>query len=98
MSDTEISIPANLADKDLLNFFQGWKWLEDPRGNVLLDFRNATFVAPWAITLISAYALWLAEVRNRKVRATWNPFSSAGRYLLRTGFRELLGGPSEEAP
>ena len=45
--DTIISIRPNLADKDLLNFFEWWKWIDNPgeRGPVVLDFTNVSFVA-----------------------------------------------------
>jgi hypothetical protein len=97
MSYTEIIIPKNLGDRDLLNFFQRWRWLEDPKVNVTIDFREVNFIAPWAVTLLSAYALWLNELRDRRVTALLNPDSIAGRYLIRTGFSELLGGPSEDS-
>lgn len=92
MSHTEIKIPEDLADKNLSNFFQWWRWYLSPRpGPVTFDFRLTNFIAPWAITLFSAYGLWLREIRGRKVRVLINSNTEAGYYLFRTGFAELFG-------
>lgn len=96
MQKTDIEIPFNLADKDLLRFFQGWKWIKQPNGLVSLDFRQANFLSPWAITFFASYALWLRETQHKKVRILVNESSIAGDFLCRTGFRELLGEPVRE--
>lgn len=99
MSDIEIKIPKDLADKDLPNFFYGWWWNQALRpGPVTFDFRFTNFIAPWAITLFSAYGLWLRETRGRKVRALVNHNTEAGYYLYRTGFPELFEESTDAVP
>lgn len=97
MQKTDIEIPYNLTDKDLLRFFQGWKWIKQPIGLVTLDFKQTNFLSPWAITLFASYALWLREARNKKVRIFMNERTFAGDFLCKTGFRELLGEKANEA-
>jgi anti-sigma regulatory factor (Ser/Thr protein kinase) len=89
--NTQITIPDNLPDVSIGNFFTGWYWIDRPDGAVTLDFRNANFISPWAITVFATYALWLRVARGKKVRVLLNDHSIAGDYMCRVGFLELLG-------
>src|SRR5437762_12070195 len=92
---TEIAVPSTLSDREILNFFKGWRWLEQPRGVTTLDFRLTEFLSPWAITLFSLYGLWLREKKNRRVRLRVDPRSIAGHYAARVGMLELFGEPTQ---
>lgn len=94
-----IEVPESLGDKSLVSFFRGWNWLDDPPGPVTLDFSRTTFIAPWAATLFTSYALWLREVRNKTVRVWVDESTDAGRFLIRSGAHHLIAGlPSEVSP
>jgi hypothetical protein len=88
-----ITVPPVLGDKDLVQFYKGWKWVEEPGESVVLDFSSASFVAPWAVTLFASYGLWLREVRNREVEVRIDEGTNAGRFLARSRLRELFGAP-----
>ena len=90
MSRTDIEPNANLGDKDLIGFFQGWRWLQTPTGPTSLDFRRVNFIAPWAICLFSSYALWLRTVKRKKVKVLVNPRTVAGNYIVQSGMLDLL--------
>lgn len=90
---SEITVPANIADKTLIHFFQGWRWLTDPLPPIILDFRGCNYIAPYGATLFAAYVLWLKETKRRKISVLSNKTSVAGNYLLQTGFFELIGEP-----
>jgi len=87
---TDIEVPANLSDKDLLRFFSGWRWIMSPTGPTTLDFRGANFIAPWAICLFATYAKWLETVKRKKVRILVNASSIAGDYINQAGMLALL--------
>ncbi len=88
---TEITIPNNIDDKTLLNFFQGWHWLSNVMSPVIIDCSRINHIAPYGVTLFAAYALWLKEVKHKKLSIRTNHSSIAGDYLVQTGFYELLG-------
>lgn len=99
---TYINVPANLVDKELINFFQGWKWHADPLPPFEVDFQGCNFLAPYGVTLFAAYVLWLKNTKRRSVRIHANRSTVAGNYLVQTGFFELLGelatGLEEDRP
>lgn len=86
-----IGVPPTLIDKGLPLFFKGWDWVNDPGDEVVIDFSRVTFTAPWAISLFATYAVWLREVRGKKVEVWIDETSEAGRFLARLGLRSLLG-------
>lgn len=86
-----ISVPANVLDKELINFFNGWRWHIEPSSPIEFDFQGCNFLAPYAVTLFAAYIIWLKQVKMRSVRVKANRNSVAGNYLVETGFFELLG-------
>lgn len=86
-----LNVPANVVDKELIRFFQGWKWHADLLSPVEVDFRGCNFLAPYAVTLFAAYLTWLKEVKKKAVRIHANRNSVAGNYLVETGFFELFG-------
>lgn len=98
MPETTIEVPSNLTDEGILNFFQGWHWLESPVGRITLDFRRTNFISPWAITLFGTYVLWLREVRHKNVCILLNESTVAGSYLCESGFLEILGDSTECPP
>ena len=63
----EINVPEMLGDKNLPNFFKGWDWDDNPVSPVEINIFKGTHLAPWAVTLFGAYALWLREVRKKTV-------------------------------
>jgi hypothetical protein len=89
-----LTVPATVADKELIRFFQGWRWHADPPPPVEVDFRGCNFLAPYAVTLFAAYLLWLKQVKKRAVRVHADQKSVAGNYLVETGFLELFGQSS----
>ncbi|NWN46791.1 ATP-binding protein [Pseudomonas canadensis] len=95
MHNTHIMIPSNLDDKSLLNFFQGWKWIDKPVGPVKLDFTQVNFIAPYAVTLFAAYYFYLKEVKRKHAQILFSPSSVAGSYLVNSGFLELTKQGSE---
>lgn len=86
-----LNVPANVVDKELIRFFQGWRWHADLQSPVEVDFRGCNFLAPYAVTLFAAYLTWLKKVKKRAVRIHANRNSVAGNYLVETGFFELFG-------
>lgn len=89
-----IGVPPELNDKGLPLFFRGWEWFNDPGDEVVIDFSRVVFTAPWAITLFAAYAVWLKEVRGKRVEVWIDATSEAGRFLARLGIEGLLDGTS----
>jgi hypothetical protein len=89
-----IDVPANLDDKGLLNFFSGWRWRTDLWPPVQINFDTCQFVAPYAVTLFAAYALWLREVKRCHLSFKASPDTVAGNYLVQSGFLELMGETS----
>lgn len=86
-----ISVPDNAADKSLIDFFRGWKWHPSPPSPVQVDFVGCNFIAPYAVTLFSAYILWLRKVKRVHVKVNANKNSVAGNFLAKAGFFEVLG-------
>lgn len=90
MSRTEIIVPENIDDKSLINFFNGWRWLTSPTGPVKINFSAVNFIAPYAVTLFSAYYLYLREVKRKHAQIIFSPSSVAGAYLAKSGFLEIV--------
>jgi hypothetical protein len=88
-----IEPPAVLGDKDLVHFFTRWRWIPDPADEVVIDLSRCAFLAPWALTLTSCYALWLGEEFGIDVRIRINPETRAGSYAIQAGLFELLESP-----
>lgn len=88
---TKIAIPSALGDKALNGFFSGWEWREDPDSPVVVDVARGTHVAPWAVTLFGAYAVWLKEVRNKEVELRYDSSTYVGRFVEKIGLPQLLG-------
>ena len=86
-----LNIPADLGDKQLINFFQGWKWQSNLPSPIEVHFENSNFIAPYAITLFAAYFLWLREVQKKSVKFQAFRNASVGNYLVESGFFELFG-------
>lgn len=86
-----IEIPPALGDKDLLSFFKGWNWHDDPPSPIVVQFRRGTHIAPWAVTLFGAYAVWLKEVRGKEVLLDYDRSTYVGAFLERIGLPQLLG-------
>lgn len=86
-----INVPGPLGDKDLINFFKGWSWYDDPESPVIIRFNPGTHVAPWAVALFGAYALWLREVRGKDVELNYESGTYLGSFLERIGLPQLLG-------
>ncbi len=87
----DINVPEELGDKNLLAFFKGWNWHDDPESPVELNIKRGTHVAPWAATLFGAYALWLKEVRDKEVFLDYEEDTYLGSFLERIGLPQLLG-------
>lgn len=87
----EINVPEKLGDKNLLAFFKGWTWHDDPESPVEINVKRGTHIAPWAATLFGAYAIWLKEVRNKEVFLDYGENTYLGTFLERIGLPQLLG-------
>lgn len=90
MAQSHILVPATLKDSDLARFFASWRWLASPMGPVVLDLREANFLAPWALALFAGYGLWLKESRKKHVTILLDPRSVAGGFAVDLGLPELL--------
>jgi len=88
---SNITVPDNIVDKSLIDFFQGWRWLPDPSPPIIFNFKGCNFIAPYGATLFAAYILWLKETKRRKVSIQSSKTSVAGNFLLQSGFFELMG-------
>ena len=86
----EIDIPEELGDKNLVPFFKGWSWLDDPPSPVILRV-HGSHLAPWAATLFGAYGIWLREVRNKEVILEYDASTYVGHFLEQIGLPQLLG-------
>jgi hypothetical protein len=93
-----IGIPAALSDKELPRFFRGWDWLNDPADEVVFDFSQVSFTAPWAISLFATYAAWLREVRGKQVSVWIDDRSEAGWFLVQAGLRRIVGEDDDTHP
>lgn len=87
----KVDVPDALGDKDLLPFYKGWQWFEEPPAPVLFNIAKGTHLAPWAATLFATYALWLKEARHKDIQLQYDEQSYLGRFLRRIGFPQLLG-------
>lgn len=87
----DIDIPSDMGDKNLVNFFKGWVWHDDPIEPVVIRVPRGTHLAPWTATLFAAYGVWLKEVRGKKVTIDYDQSSYVGRFMERIGFLEALG-------
>lgn len=90
MHESHIHVPATLSDFDLVRFFIGWRWVTAPVGPVVLDFREANFLSPWAIALFAAYGIFLKEAKRKKVQVLLDPRSVAGSFAVDLGLPALL--------
>ncbi len=90
MNQKTIVAPKQLGDKDLINFFRTWEWLDDPGDEVVIDLSKCEFIAPWALTLFTLYAIWLGEEKGADVRIRIDPESRVGAYAIQAGLFELL--------
>lgn len=86
-----LTVPPNVVDKELIHFFEGWKWHTDPPSPIEVDFQGCNFLAPYSVTLFAAYLLWLKHVKRKAIRVHAARSSVAGNYLVETGFFEILG-------
>ncbi len=86
-----LTVPPNVVDKELIHFFEGWKWHTSPLSPIEVDFQGCNFLAPYAVTLFAAYLLWLKQVKRKSIRVHAARSSVAGNYLVETGFFEILG-------
>lgn len=86
-----ISVPINIDDKSLIEFFRGWRWNLTAAPPIMIDFRGCNFIAPYAATLFAAYILWLRTTRRAHVRLNVSTNSVAGAFLVQSGFFEILG-------
>ncbi|TDV16249.1 STAS-like domain-containing protein [Paraburkholderia caballeronis] len=85
-----ISVPANLEDKSLIDFFRGWRWHLAPPPPIQFDFKECNFIAPYAATLFAAYILWLRKSKRLHVKINANRNSVAGGFLTQAGFFDVL--------
>jgi hypothetical protein len=92
-----IDIPASIDDKSLLNFFSGWRWRTDLTLPVQINFDTCDFIAPYAVTLLAAYSLWLRNIKQCHLSFKASPNTVAGNYLVQSGFLELMGESSLSA-
>ncbi|WP_434664441.1 hypothetical protein [Aeromonas sp. NJAU223] len=86
-----IDIPSELGDKNLAGFFTGWTWHDDPESPVILRIERGTHIAPWAVTLFGAYAIWLKEVRGKDVELHYDEHSYIGMFIEQMGLPNLVG-------
>lgn len=94
-----IEVPTRINDTGIENFFKGWVWNRQPTGPVKIDFGMCDFVAPYALTLFSAYYLYLKEVKSKHAEIRYQPKSSVAKYLWDSGFLELVKqGKGEDDP
>ena len=87
----EIRVPTEMGDKNLVPFFKGWDWLDDPESPVEVNITRGTHIAPWATTLFGAYCVWLQEVRDKEVILNYEEETYVGSFLERIGLPQLLG-------
>lgn len=76
-----------------MDFFYGWEWRADPADEVVVDTSQAVFLAPWAVTLLCAYSLWLGDSFGCHVSIRHDPTTRVGGYLIAAGLYELLDAP-----
>ncbi len=93
MAQFTIRVPSELGDKGLVPFFRGWRWHANPGDEVVIDISACEFMAPWSLTLFTAYALWLGDARGADVRIRVDPGKPAGRNAIQAGLFELLNTP-----
>lgn len=92
-----IDVPASIDDKNLLNFFSGWRWRTDLLPPVQINFDTCDFIAPYAVTLLAAYSLWLRNIKQCHLSFKASPNTVAGNFLVQSGFLELMGESSPSA-
>lgn len=95
---SQIDVPADINDKNLLNFFVGWQWRTDSLSPLQLNFNACNFVAPYAVTLFAAFSLWLKNVKQCDLSVDVSADSVVGNYLVQSGFLELLGEEAFPSP
>lgn len=92
---TQIKFQGILGDRQLLNFFKGWNWDDNPSSPVEILVEPGLHLSPWAATLIAAYCIWLREVRNKDVYLDYDPFSPTGKFIENIGLPCAFGYEQE---
>ena len=82
--------PNQLANKNIVDFFKTEQWPKRNANEIVLDFRNVEFIAPWAICLYGAYACWMREEYKCEIQIKGNPTTRAGSYIARSGLPDLV--------
>ena len=82
--------PNQLANKNIVDFFKTEQWPKRNTNEIVLDFRNVEFIAPWAICLYGAYACWMREEYKCEIQIKGNPTTRAGSYIARSGLPDLV--------
>ena len=86
-----VEVPEQLGDKDLVAFFERYRWEIEPNTKeLLIDLKRSEFLAPWALTMFALYGLWLSEERGVDVRVQLDPGTRAGAYAVKAGLLELF--------
>ncbi|APZ42372.1 STAS-like domain-containing protein [Acidihalobacter ferrooxydans] len=88
---TQITFQGILGDRQLLNFFKGRNWNDNPSGPVEIVIEQGLHLSPWATTLIAAYGAWLHEVRDVDVHIDYDPSSPTGKFIENIGLPSALG-------
>ena len=83
--------PKDLANRDIVEFFQNQEWPTRSTTDITLDFRKLKFIAPWAICLYGAYTSWMREKHQCKIHVKGNPTTMAGAYFARSKLADLVG-------
>ena len=88
---TQIRLSGILGDRQLLEFFRGWNWQDDPDSPVEIIVEPGLHIGPWAATLLSAYSIWLKEVRKKDVFIDYENNSPTGQFIENIGLPSTLG-------
>ncbi len=88
---TQIRLHGVIGDRQLLNFFKGWYWDDDPSSPIEFIVEPGLHISPWVATLIAAYGVWLKEVRGKDVYFEFDPSSPTGHFIQNIGLTSALG-------
>ena len=92
----KIQVPDLIKDKDLVRFFKGWKWRDNFDSNeIVIDWSQCSYVAPWVPTMFASYAKWL-QGRGFDIKTHIDPSTTAGRHLTHIGFENFLSDQATE--
>ena len=83
--------PKDMANRDIVEFFQNQEWPTRSTTDITLDFRKLKFIAPWAICLYGAYTSWMREKHQCKIHVKGNPTTMAGAYFAHSKLADLVG-------